>query len=99
FRVAVEGEAAFLAAQRRTQEHLSAIDQAFADLDRANASGELGVEEDIRFHSAIAAASRNQLFIQTLDALAVHIFNGMNVTRHLSLTRSRSRLSMVQEEH
>lgn len=99
FRIALEGEAAYLAAQRRTDEDLAAIDEAFEQLNRANAAGQLGVEEDIRFHGAIAAASRNQLFIQTLDALAIHLFNGMNVTRSLSLTRNRSRLLLVQEEH
>jgi DNA-binding FadR family transcriptional regulator len=99
FRIALEGEAAALAAQRRTFEHLVAIDEAFESLNKANANGELGVEEDVRFHGAIALASRNQLFIQALDALAMHVFNGMNVTRHLSLTRNKKRLTLVQEEH
>ncbi|HUD68501.1 MAG TPA: FadR/GntR family transcriptional regulator [Candidatus Sulfotelmatobacter sp.] len=99
FRIGLEGEAASLAAERRTDEHLAAIEEAFEALDRANSAGQLGVEEDIRFHAAIAAASRNALFIQTLDTLAAHIFNGMNVTRSLSLTRSRKRLALVQDEH
>lgn len=99
FRVALEGEAASLAAQRRTDEDIKAITDAFDELNRANASGELGVTEDIRFHAAIAAASRNQLFIQTLDALSIHVANGMNLTRNLSLSRNKNRLSMVQEEH
>src|ERR1700738_2284684 len=99
FRIALEGEAAALAAQRRTSEHLAAIDEAFESLNKANANGELGVEEDVRFHGAIALATRNQLFIQALDALAMHVFNGMNVTRHLSLTRNKKRLTLVQAEH
>lgn len=99
FRIALEGEAASLAAQRRTDEDLGAIEEAFEQLNRVNANGELGVDEDIRFHAAIAAASRNQLFIQTLEALAVHISNGMNLTRHISLSRNKNRLVMVQEEH
>ena len=99
FRVGLEGEAASLAAQRRTDEDLKAIEDAFEQLNSVNAAGELGVEEDIRFHAAIAAASRNQLFIQTLDALHLHIVNGMNLTRHISLSRNKSRLATVQEEH
>src|ERR1700730_14462372 len=99
FRIALEGEAGPLCAQRRTSEHLAAIDEAFESLNKANANGELGVEEDVRFHGAIALATRNQLFIQALDALAMHVFNGMNVTRHLSLTRNKKRLTLVQEEH
>jgi GntR family transcriptional repressor for pyruvate dehydrogenase complex len=99
FRVALEGEAASLAAQRRTEEDLKAIEKAFNELNRANAAGELGVTGDIGFHAVIAAASRNQLFIQTLEALSMHVANGMKVTRKLSLSRDKSRLALVQEEH
>jgi GntR family transcriptional repressor for pyruvate dehydrogenase complex len=99
FRIGLEGEAASLAAQRRTEEQLAAIDEAFEQLNRVNDTGLVGVEEDIRFHATIAAASRNQLYIQTLDALAVHVFNGMKITRSLSLTRSKKRQSLVQDEH
>ncbi len=99
FRVALEGEAASLAALRRNDDDLNTIEGAFERLNLINAAGKLGVEEDVIFHAAIAAASRNQLFIQTLEALAKHVFNGMNLTRHISLSRNRRRLAMVQEEH
>jgi GntR family transcriptional repressor for pyruvate dehydrogenase complex len=99
FRIGLEGEAASLAAQRRTEEQLAAIEEAFEELNRMNATGQVGIQEDIRFHAAIAAASRNQLFIQTLEALAIHVVNGMKITRTLSLTRSKKRLALVQDEH
>lgn len=99
FRVALEGEAASLAAQRRNEDDLKTIEEAFERLNIVNATGALGVDEDIHFHAAIAAASRNQLFIQTLDALHQHIVNGMNLTRHISLSRNKIRLAVVQEEH
>ena len=99
FRIGLEGEAASLAAQRRTEEQLAAIEEAFEELNRINATGQVGIQEDIRFHAAIADASRNQLFIQTLEALAIHVVNGMKITRTLSLTRSKKRLALVQDEH
>ena len=99
FRIALEGEAAYLAAQRRTDDNMATIDEAFKRLDQANAAGEVGVELDINYHVTIARASRNQLFVQTLDALAIHTFNGMSITRNLSLTSNRKRLLLVQEEH
>jgi GntR family transcriptional regulator, transcriptional repressor for pyruvate dehydrogenase complex len=98
FRIALEGEAAYLAAKRRTEEHLAAINEAFEKLNEVT-EAELGVKEDIELHVAIARASRNQLFVQTLDALAVHVFNGMNITRNISLMRSQKRRLAVQEEH
>lgn len=99
FRIALEGEASYIAAKRRTEEHMASIDDAFEKLEGANAARQLGVEEDINFHAAIGQATRNEIFVQTLDVLAVHIFNGMNITRSLSLTRSSKRLALVQEEH
>jgi GntR family transcriptional repressor for pyruvate dehydrogenase complex len=76
-----------------------AIEEAFEELNRINATGQVGIQEDIRFHAALADASRNQLFIQTLEALAIHVVNGMKITRTLSLTRSKKRLALVQDEH
>jgi len=99
FRIALEGEAASLAAQRRREDDLRAIADAFDELNHINAAGQLGIQEDIRFHAAIAVATRNQIFIQTLQALHIHIWNGMNITRHISLSRNKDRLNLVQEEH
>src|SRR5260370_13481067 len=47
FRIGVEGEAAYLAAQRRTDEHMAAIRAAFHRLNAPNAASELGVKEAI----------------------------------------------------
>ena len=99
FRIALEGETAYLAAQRRTEDNLAAMNETFERLNEANKVGEVAVQLDIAFHTAIARASRNQLFVQTLEALDLHIFNGMNITRNLSLTHNRKRLQVVQEEH
>src|ERR1700736_3981634 len=55
FRIALEGEAAALAAQRRREDDLKAIADAFDELNHINAAGQLGIQEDIRFHAAIAA--------------------------------------------
>src|ERR1700680_2579653 len=66
FRIALEGEAAYLAAQRRTDENLAAIEDALNRLEEANIAGEGGVDLDISYHVAIARASRNNLFMQTL---------------------------------
>ena len=75
------------------------MSETFERLNEANKVGEVAVQLDIAFHKAIARASRNQLFVQTLEALDLHIFNGMNITRNLSLTHNRKRLQLVQEEH
>jgi DNA-binding FadR family transcriptional regulator len=98
-RIALEGEVAHLAASRRTEDDLQAIKAALEELDGVIARGEVGSEADIRFHKAIAVASKNKLFVATLETLATHVFQGMTVARNLSLKRSQARLQLVQEEH
>ena len=99
YRIALEGEAAALAAVRRTPEALAEIEAALTALEGVIARGEVGAEADNRFHVAIAKASQNELFQQSLDALSSHIFAGMTVARNLSLGHSRARLVLVQDEH
>jgi GntR family transcriptional repressor for pyruvate dehydrogenase complex len=99
FRIALEGEAAYLAAQRRTADDMAAIEAALAELDGVIAREELGVDADFRFHAAISRATKNNFFIEQLDGLSSYVRNGMNLTRRLSLTRKRKRQLLVQNEH
>lgn len=99
FRVALEGEAAALAATRRTAEDIERIDAALAELERVIEAGEIGTEADIRLHSAIALSTRNKLFEAGLEAVFTQMIQGMQVARSLSLRRSKARIRTVQDEH
>jgi GntR family transcriptional regulator, transcriptional repressor for pyruvate dehydrogenase complex len=98
FRIALEGESAYLAAARRTDADLAAMATALAAFDAVIERAQLGSEPDIAFHNAIAAASRNKLFESTMETVAAHTFAGMNLSRKLTL-RSHKRLLLVQAEH
>jgi DNA-binding FadR family transcriptional regulator len=101
FRIALEGEAAYLAAQRRTQHDLDAIEVALTTLDQVIEREEVGVDADLRFHAAISRATKNNFFIEQLDRLSGYVRNGMNLARRLSLARKRKRKRqfLVQNEH
>jgi len=99
FRVALEGEAAALAAGRRSEADLARLEAALAELDQVIASGEVGSEADRSFHVAVAAASQNQLFVHAMEVYAEHTLKGMELARRLSLRRSARRLQLVQQEH
>jgi GntR family transcriptional regulator, transcriptional repressor for pyruvate dehydrogenase complex len=99
FRVALEGEAAALAANRRTEDDLAEINAALDDLEDAIAHNRVGTNADMRFHNAIAAASKNKLFTMTLKTLADVIFQSVTVARQLTLQASTKRLLTVQAEH
>lgn len=99
FRVAIEGEAAFLAAARRSDRDLKAMHAAMAELDRCVARDELGVDADEAFHEAICTASGNQYFSAARTSMKANILIGLNLTRNLSLTKPKERMEMVQREH
>lgn len=99
FRIALEGEAAALAALRRTDEDMERIEGALAELDRVIEAGEVGSEADVRFHMAIAQATRNKIFETSLRAVAGQAIQGMHVARSMSLKRSIARMRKVQAEH
>ena len=99
FRIGLEGEAAYLAATRRSDADLSRMKQAFEALEEVIVSGEVGSVADQNFRLAIAAAAQNRLFVQTMEALTDHTLKGMELARNLSLRQSARRLQLVQQEH
>lgn len=99
FRMAIEGEAAFLAAERRSAEQLARLRTSLDELDRCVREGELGVEADEDFHAIICAASDNHYFVSVRNSMHANIMTGLNLTRNLSLTKSAARLRLVQAEH
>jgi GntR family transcriptional repressor for pyruvate dehydrogenase complex len=67
----LECEAAALAAERHTVAHLALMDRAIEEMVEGleNAGGDLYIDGDLRFHLAIAEASRNGLILHTMRAL------------------------------
>jgi DNA-binding FadR family transcriptional regulator len=59
-RAIIEPAAAELAAQRRTEAHLAAMDESLAEMRRSGLATEAGQESDRRFHSAILGATGNE---------------------------------------
>ena len=68
-RIGVETEAAGLAAQRRSAEHLAAMRAALDQMHAAVEAGDSAVLADFQFHLEIASATRNPHFAQLMAAL------------------------------
>ncbi len=83
-RAALEVRAAELAALRRTEEDLQAIQRAFDDMERSMDWGKDGVEHDIEFHRAIAGATGNGFMLATIMFIAEHLKESIKLTRTMS---------------
>ncbi|MBT0958880.1 FadR family transcriptional regulator [Alphaproteobacteria bacterium KMM 3653] len=99
FRAAIEGEAAYLAAERRTKENLASLRATLEALDACIRNGELGVELDEAFHEEICEAAGNRYFAAARVSIKPNILMGLNLTRNLSLTKPQERMELVQQEH
>jgi GntR family transcriptional regulator, transcriptional repressor for pyruvate dehydrogenase complex len=97
-RRALEAEVAALAAQRRTSADVKRLHQSVRALDKAVKAGGDGVEEDLHFHRAIAAAAHNPFMIGTLDYLAQFIRGAIGVTR-ANEARRTDFAAQVRDEH
>jgi GntR family transcriptional repressor for pyruvate dehydrogenase complex len=97
-RRALEAEVAGLAAQRRTAADVKRIRQAIAALDKAQKAGGDGVEEDVKYHRAIAEAAKNPFLMSTLDYLQQFLRGATRVTR-ANEARRADFMGQVRDEH
>ena len=99
-RSALESEAAALAAQRRTKSDMQAISNCLKNLDKAVASGEEAIQEDIDLHLAIAAATHNDYFPRLLSSFSTLFIARRRVRSDLSEPEKlKAYLDLVQSQH
>jgi len=77
----VEAATAAHAAARRSEDRLTDIRKALDAIARAVAEGSDGVEEDVRFHHAIARATGNPYWVQLVESYSEQIRQAVRVTR------------------
>lgn len=99
YRIEVEGTAAGLAAERRTEQQLDDIQVAFDRLCTEAVSDFITPESDLAFHQAIAAATGNIFFIDTLQMLHAPVVRLLNVSLGLTRTSNPHRIRQVLDEH
>jgi GntR family transcriptional regulator, transcriptional repressor for pyruvate dehydrogenase complex len=99
-RLAVEVEAAALAAERANRRQIGAIRKAWRAIDRALQSGEGAVAEDFAFHRAIAEATGNRQFPRFLAFLGSHVIPRQSVRLSVDTpAERRAYLERIQREH
>ena len=79
FRIGVEGETAYFAAQNRNAEALLEMRAALNRLEEAVASGNVGMDADYEFHLAVARATGNSFFATVIELMRVPIEFGIKL--------------------
>ncbi|HTK02212.1 MAG TPA: FadR/GntR family transcriptional regulator [Bordetella sp.] len=96
-RIGVETQAAALAAERATATQLREIRTALKELEHVQKHGGDGVEEDMRFHRAIARATNNRVYDDFTRFLERHVREQLGISRGNSSIAGW--LQAVQQEH
>jgi DNA-binding FadR family transcriptional regulator len=98
-RIAVEGEAARLAATRHSQAHLTRLKAAMSALEKSFENGVRGEDEDFAFHLALAEASDNPLFSLVLNDLHKTVLGSMTTALNVARLGAAARRQHVLAEH
>jgi len=98
-RLALESEAAALAAERQNPATLAEIRSAQAALVKKLEQGSHGESEDAAFHQAIAVASRNEKLIAGVRSLNQHIRHWIAAARDTAVLSPSQRLEIIAAEH
>jgi GntR family transcriptional repressor for pyruvate dehydrogenase complex len=99
-RLAVEVEAAGLAAEKRTAEDLAQMRQFLEKIGHSIAAGGLAIDADFAFHRAISTATGNPYFERFMFFLGPVVIPRQSVRpRSETADQRRSYLEQVQREH
>ena len=98
-RISLETEAAGLAAQRRSDEHLKALREALQAFERHAASGGDTITHDMAFHLGIAQATGNRYFKDILAHFGALLIPRTRITSLQSPAHAPDYLRRVNREH
>jgi len=98
FRQAIEGDSAYYAAIRSSKKDIESISNVFDQLETAVRKDNIGAEEDLAFHMAIAKAAKNRVMEQVMVMLYHQILLALNESRANTLT-TPGKSKIILEEH
>lgn len=98
-RISLEGEAAALAAARRTDKQIEEMRRALDSFKANVASVEKTVQPDFQFHLQIAYSTGNRYFADIMSHLGTNTIPRTRIDSHQSSESQIQYLNMVNKEH
>ena len=93
-RIAIESEAAYLAAQKRTMRDIDQLQKHLRDMQQAIIDNQPSAGMDARFHFTVAAAAKNPHFV----ALLTYVYQRLTHKDPL-IPASRKQQALIEHEH
>lgn len=90
-RLALEPEATARAALRRTESDIAAINSAYEEMASTIGDVNSNADADLRFHTAIFAATHNMIYSQLIDLIAVGIYANRTLSDHEDIAEGQKR--------
>lgn len=90
-RLALEPEATARAALRRTESDIAAINSAYEEMASTIGDVNSNADADLRFHTAIFAATHNMIYSQLIDLIAVGIYANRTLSGHEDIAEGQKR--------
>ncbi|TKC18099.1 FadR/GntR family transcriptional regulator [Robertmurraya kyonggiensis] len=97
-RQAIEGDAAFYAASRITEEQKEKLTVVFNELVLAEKLGEVASKEDFRFHFTIVEAANNPVMLEVMNLISDKMIHSLAESRETSM-KNQQLNNEVQLEH
>jgi len=98
FRLGLECNAAVLAARKATSEDIAQLNGVMEEMRRLVKEGSMGHEEDVRFHMAIAYATKNRVHIHMMKRFYDLLYYGIWKS-HMYLDQERPDLEEILSQH
>ena len=100
FRIALEGECAFLAALNRREKDIELLEASCSKFSsELNRNNRGGISDDVQFHLLIAHATHNPFFINAFQTITSRVHMAIDISRKLTATSLGIRRRTLVTEH
>ncbi|HLS20524.1 MAG TPA: FadR/GntR family transcriptional regulator [Bacillota bacterium] len=96
-RQAIEGDAAYYAALRITDEQKKKLTNIYKMLIHSQQQSKEAIEEDYQFHLMIVEAANNSIMLETMHVIAQKIMQGLKESRHTSIQDELLNKAVLEE--
>lgn len=98
-RISLEVANAGLAAAKRTDDDLAALETVLADMDNEPGTETVGEKQDMRFHMTLAHATHNSIMVKLLETISAQVELTIRETRRIRLYGNKEIAGQLWREH